>query len=168
MKQNLTSPYLSNLAPTTVGTTQYILLVIREFNILSLEVRNAATPACFKRLLNVDQMEVPSYFYTGDRLLQILHTRLRTNCSSLSSDLFHKNMTDSALCFCGEIENSHHFFLKCHLYTEHRILLLSELSQYCDPIIDVILNGNSSLSYETNVCIFKAVQLYIKRTKRFN
>ena len=66
----------------------------------------------FKRQLNQGRVIVPKYFYTDHRSMQILHTRLRTGCSSLSYDLYSKNIIKSPLCNCrcGDTENADHFF----------------------------------------------------------
>ena len=65
------------------------------------------------------------------------------------------------------IENADHFFLKCMLYNEHRLELFRKVSQFCDITLDVLLKGNLTLSFETNMEIFKSVQRYIQSTKRF-
>ena len=49
----------------------------------------------------MSNVEVPSYFYVGSRLDQILHARLRMKCSSLKEHLFLKNIEPSPLCVCG-------------------------------------------------------------------
>ena len=78
---------------------------IREWNNLSPETKQSVTVNSFKVCLNKDKQQVPTYHYTGNRSAQILHTRLRTNCSSLNFYLFTKNVIDSPLCGCGSIEN---------------------------------------------------------------
>ena len=85
---------------------------IRDWNSLPLDTRNSESLASFKRKLNsrITRTFVPKFYYTGNRKLQVLLTRLRTNCSSLNHDLFLKNITDSPLCRCGGIENVEHFF----------------------------------------------------------
>ena len=60
----------------------------------------------FKCLLNV-----PVFYYSGPRNLQIMHTRLRTQCSALNSHLFNKNIVNSPLCLCRSEETSKHFLL---------------------------------------------------------
>ena len=102
-------------------------------------------------------------------ILKILHTRIRTDFSALNNDLFLKNIVESPLCACrsGDIENADHFFLKCMLYNEHRLELFRKVSQFCDITLDVLLKGNLTLSFETNMEIFKSVQRYIQSTKRF-
>ena len=70
--------------------------MIREWNGLSEEIRNASSVSVFKSRLdqNVIVPQIHKYFYIGDRRLQMLHTRLRTNCSSLNQDLFRKNISE--------------------------------------------------------------------------
>jgi hypothetical protein len=46
--------------------------------------------------------------------INILHTRIRNNCSALHNDLFHANLIHSPSCSCGySTENAEHFFLYC-------------------------------------------------------
>ena len=91
---------------------------IREWNDLPCSDRIVDTVDDFKRQLSQGRVIVPKYFYAGNRSMQILHTRLRTGCSSLNYDLYSKNIIESPLCNCrcGEIENADHFFFRCHLY----------------------------------------------------
>ena len=190
MKNNLTPHYLSDLVPPSIGSEhryplrnaddiQYIRTntefyyqsflpsVIRDFNSLPPQTQTATTLTSFKRLLNTDMPKVPAHFLCGERKLQIFHTRLRTNCSSLSADLFDKNITDSSLCECGARENAYHYFLECPKYTNLRPELISTIYQFCNPSINVILTGSTTLPYDSNVSIFKSVQKYIRDTKRF-
>ena len=72
----------------------------------------------------VDDMpdKPPLYFSTDIIITNILHARLRQKCRSLKSDLFRCNLIASCNCDCGNyIESVDHFFLKCNIYTEHRI-----------------------------------------------
>ena len=109
----------------------------------------------------------PKYFYFGECHAQILHTRLRTKCSSLNHDIFLKNLTDSPLCRCGSIENAEHYLLQCILYRQQRIEMLNSVSQLCHVTLDVLLSGDSSLSIDTNNKIFLSVHKFIKDLKRF-
>ena len=110
---------------------------------------------------------IPKYFYTGNRKTQILHTRLRTKCSSLNSDLYSKNITESPFCHCGQVENSHHYLFCCPLYTAQRNELFNAVSEYQTISLNLLLYGDASLPYTTNVLIFEKVQKYISDTKRF-
>ena len=76
------------------------------------EQRNSPTIASFKYQLNQPNSFTPKYYYFGEQQAQILHTRLRTKCSSLNHDIFLKNLTNSPLCRCGSIENAEHCLLQ--------------------------------------------------------
>ena len=110
-----------------------------------------------------------TFMQATEACMQILHTRLRTGCSSLNYDLYSKNIIESPLCNCrcGEIENADHFFFRCHLYQNHRQVLIDTLSQHGNITLNIILNGGLNLPNEANIAIFEAVQRYIQRTKRF-
>ncbi len=110
---------------------------------------------------------VPKQFLFGERKPQVLLTRLRTKCSSLSHDLFCKNIIDSPNCTCGEIETTHHYFFKCIKYNIIRPALIADVSRYSHVTLDVLLKGNSILSPEENYVIFTAVFLFIEKSKRF-
>ena len=192
MFYNLSPLYLSYLVPPQVQnvsrynlrnannvqtlvshTSQYfhsfLPSVFRDWNNLADDTRNADTVESFKRNIHENTVVIPKHYYTGPRQLQILHTRIRTGCSALNNDLFLKNIVESPLCACrsGDIENADHFFLKCMLYNKHRLELFRKVSQFCDITLDVLLKGNLTLSFETNMEIFKSVQRYIQSTKRF-
>ena len=133
MKSHPTPFYLSSLVPQNVcsvsrynlrnadylytinsRTNQYFLLflpsVVRDWNDLPVEARQIEKVNSFKNFLNRNRSYVPRHYYTGKRKQQVLHTRLRTNCSALNHDLYLKKITDSPLCRCGSIENTYHFF----------------------------------------------------------
>ena len=154
-----TSQYFHSFLPSAIS----------DWNNLTDDTRNADTVESFKRKIHENTVVIPKHYYTRSHQLQILHTRIRTGCSALNNDLFLKNILESPLCACrsGDIENADHFFLKCMLYNEHRLELFRKGSQFCDLTLDVLLKGNLTLSFETNMEIFKSVQRYIQSTKRF-
>ena len=189
MKHNLTPDFLSSLVPSTVDSTttyhlrnadnlrvprartaihdnSFLPSVVREYNSLPAQTRNAQSISSFKRCLSSDNT-VPSYFYTGIRRLQVLHTRLRTNCSSLSHDLYRKNIVQSPDCACGQPETTHHFFLVCNLYNQHRIVMIETISEICTVSLNTLLYGDATLTHEQNVRVFAAVHAFIDLSKRF-
>ena len=187
MQNGQTPDYLSSIIPPTANnrynlrntnnipgiyarTTQYynsfFPTAIREWNNLPSEVRNLPTLSSFKHHFKGNKRYTPNYFYTGDRKLQVLHTRLRTNCSSLNYHLFLKNIAASPLCLCGQIENNFHYFFECLQYETARQKLLRKLNNI-DIELNVLLNGNPELSDQTNTMIFSHVHTYIQDTKRF-
>ena len=116
---------------------------------------------------NKDKSHIPKHFYVGKRKAQILHTRLRTNCSSLNLDLFMRNISDSPLCQCGSVQNAQHFFFHCRNYHVPRTQLFNTISQYQIPSLSLLLYGNDSFSVETNTVIFETVHKFILDSKRF-
>ena len=112
MVKGLLPPYLSSLLPLPVNRvssynlrnsndiqtipartnlyyTSFLPSAIREWNSLPLDIRNSDSLYSFNRNLNNRDRFVPKYYYSGNRKLQILHTRLRTGRSSLNQDLFY-------------------------------------------------------------------------------
>ena len=88
----------------------------------------------FKYLYNhLHRNNLLSSMQSGSRRAQILHTRLRTNCSSLNLDLFHRSISASPLCHCGSIEDSQHFFFHCRTYQAQRTELLNTIALYMNP-----------------------------------
>ena len=190
MMNSLAPLYLSSLIPPTVNslsrynlrnsdnlqtidcrTNQYfqsfLPSTVRAWNNLPPEAKQTDSLNSFKHFLNRDKSYVPKYYYSGKRQLQILHTRLRMNCSSSNYDLYLKNITDSPLCRCGSIKNTYHYFFQCSYYTPQRVLLFDAISGYCEITLRLLLSGYISLSHDTNKNIFQQVQKYISDTKRF-
>ena len=61
----------------------YLPSSIRDWNSLSDEIRNSQSFSIFKSKLYADKVRPPLYYNYGQRTLQICHTRLRLECSSL-------------------------------------------------------------------------------------
>ena len=114
----------------------------------------------FKRHLNQGRVSVPKHFYTGSRRMQILHTRLRTYCSSLKSDLHSKNIVDSPLQLCdcrsGQIENADHFFFRWHLYRNQRLVLQNSIFGIVMSVLTLYLG-------ETRISVMKQMFLSLNQ-----
>ena len=141
---------------------------IREWNELPDDVKSAPSLISFKHKLEKDTSKTPKYYYCGDRISQILHTRLRTGCSALRYYLYNRNLISDALCQCGTIENNFHFLLECRRYNVMRREMLQTVSRFADVSERVLLYGDSNLSDTDNELVFKAVHKYINQTKRFS
>ena len=87
----------------------------REWNRLPRDTKSAPSLSSFKYKFEKDLPKIPKYYYCADRISQILHTRLRTECSILRYYLFKKNLAADALCFCGAVENNFHFLMECQM-----------------------------------------------------
>ena len=144
MTHSLAPLYLSSLIPSTVGNiSRYNLRNSNNLQTIAartIQYYNSFLPStvrawnevvnAFKRFLNKDKSRIPKHFYVGKRKAQILHTRPRTNCSSLNLDLCMRNISDTPLCQCGSVENAQHFFFHCRNYHVRRTELLNTVSQY--------------------------------------
>ena len=137
----------------------------RDWNSLSTEAKQFDSVNSFKHSLNKDKPSVPSYFYTGSRIGQILHSRIRTYCNSL--DFFLEKITESPLCRCGSIGKAQHFFFHCRYYEAQRREQMIAFSPYLNPSLKLLLNGDSNLSPEINSIIILKVHRYIIDTHRF-
>ena len=88
------SPNAENVQTIDSRTSQYfnsfLPSAVREWNNLPLETRRSDSVYSFKQSLNRGAPIVPKYYCSGNRKFQILHTMLRTKCSSLFYDLFLK------------------------------------------------------------------------------
>ena len=189
MLHNMTPEYLSSLAPAQVNElveinlrnasnltlipartslyfSSFLPSVVREWNNLPLQTRQAPSTSVFKNSI-CKTNQVPKYYYFGKRWPQSIHTRLRTQCSSLNQHLHRKNIIETPLCRCGEIESSYHFFFNCPFYTVIRHELFSTISSLCTPSLRVLLFGNDQLSLNENMFIFENVQKFISASKRF-
>ena len=190
MMSHFAPAYLSSLIPQSVGNisrynlrnseniqtmdsrtnlyyNSFLPSTVRAWNNLPIQIKQSETVYSFKHSLTPDMTSVPKYYYTRNRKAQILHVRLRTNCSSLNLDLFLKGISDSPMCRCGSIENSQHFFFHCPLFEQYRNQLLNIVSRFQKPSLDLLLYGDPSLTYDTNITIFDTVHQYILNSKRF-
>ncbi|MCG8048840.1 MAG: reverse transcriptase domain-containing protein [Candidatus Thiodiazotropha endolucinida] len=155
------------MARTQLYYNSFIPASIRLWNDTSSDVRESTSVFSLKSNLSKNKNKPPKYYNTGQRGLQIQHTRLRTNCSILKHHLFSKNIIDDPHCICGAIETTKHFFLECQRFDIERIVLLNSLSPICTPNLKSILFGDSSLDNHANTQIFLAVQKFIFESKRF-
>ena len=119
--------YVSINTTTCSYANSFLPSTINAWNNLPASVKSATTLASFKRLLAQNNPKTPDYYFSGERLLQILHTRLRTECSSLIEDLFRRNLVQSPNCICGEIESNSHFLLSCARYNLIRQDMLNSI-----------------------------------------
>ena len=99
-------------------------------------------------------------------MVNVQHARLRMHCSNLKEHLYSKNIVDSPLCECGEIEDTYHYIFTCPLYSDERHVLASQLINH--PLsLQLLFFGSNDVSDDVNKTIFKAVQVYIQTTNRF-
>ena len=105
--------YVGIHANTRTYADSFLPSTIQAWNNLPDSIRSADTLATFKHLLTQDTPKVPKYYFYGDRFYQVLHTRLRTECSSLNQHLHKRNLVGNPYCICGEVESNTHYLLTC-------------------------------------------------------
>ena len=190
MKNGLCPDYLVSLVPATVGSastyplrnssdlqtlhtnsrlyyTSLLPSAVRDWNELPEQTRNTPSLNIFKNGLKSNLITPPRYYNTGKRLGQIYHAGQRTACSPLRQHLHSENIVDNPYCTCGDREDTHQFLFVCHQYTDLRRDLLNSVSSICQPILNVLLCGDITLTFVQNKQIFKAVQEFIIKSKRF-
>ena len=145
----LTPTYLTNVLPPLIQeTTDYNLRnangfrtlhantnlyfnsffpsTIRAWNSLPEETKQAPSVASFKHRLNRDLNKAPIYFNASTRKGQILHIRLRLECSSLNSHFYRKNLVPEPACQCRAFESIHHYLFVWPRYANVRERYLPE------------------------------------------
>lgn len=159
--------YLTIRTSSQLYFNSFLPSVVREWNALPQVCRDAISLESFKRSLNIEPTRKPPYYFIGDRYSQINHVRLRTHCSALKEHLFAKNIVADPYCSCGAVENNKHFLLECPAFNDIRQDMLNEIISVTNPTVDILLFGNTALNDEANSFIFRSVQKFILRSKRF-
>ena len=79
-------------------------------------IQESSSLSEFKRYLTNNDTKVPSYYYSGKGMEQIIHCRL-LQMSDLNLDLFNQYLTENQSCSCGHpFETAEHFLLLCPNY----------------------------------------------------
>ena len=108
------------------------------------------------------------YYYFGSRKGRLLFTRIRTSSSSLNHRLFFLNIADKDIWLCSQVEDTRHVFLTVPcLFVSQRQVMMNRSLPLCNPTLDMLLFGDSTITYQVNANINSVVQDYIIRTKRF-
>ena len=113
----------------------------------------------FKQTLRVHIFKVSNYHMLGSRKCNIIHIRLRHQCSSLEADLFRANLVNDPSFPCGcPLEDDIHYLLECPLYTNARMQLIMNITPYTVISIENLLFGSDNLTDENNLIAFRNVQ----------
>ena len=92
---------------------------------------------------------------------------------------FRHNFKDTVnpMCSCGfEPETTHHYLLRCKLYTDLRLDLLNDiytinqsLNNFSeDQLVNVLLFGSENFTLDANANILRRTIEFLKATERFN
>jgi len=203
MTHGMAPGYLRNLVPITVGQqnryplrnaedimrvqcrTQYhaksfLPQTIKDWNSLSLELRNSTSFETFKRRYKKTNFTEKNVLFSIEfNESHKHHTRLRLNFSQLSQHLYTFNIIDSPVCqFCTlRDESTRHYFLECPTFSIQRITLFNKLvnilpldilmNKTDQNFIMLFLEGDPNLPLNLNKKLFEAVQQFIFDSKRF-
>lgn len=142
------------------------------WNNLEQSLRDSPSSDIFKLKLKLKYRNVckpPPYFLIGKRHLNLLHARIRNNCSALKYDLFRANIINDKSCSCcALVENARHYLLVCSNYDEQRNRLFHNLHDlHINICLNSMLYGDDNVSLETNSLLFSYIQNYIEETGRF-
>ena len=143
-------------------------------------IKNADNLSQFKsRYLKVIQPPPRGFFGIDDKYGVHLLFKLRVEFSDLSRHRFdHKFNCLSPICKCAlEDECTEHFLTRCPLFSGHRRILDSSISNILmndfsflpnDYKKRIILYGSDSFNNVTNNLILQSTIRFIRSTKRFN
>ena len=191
MVNKVTPAYLQNLVPNQVANQHdyhtrqsenflefrtktnfyadyFLPSTVKLWNKLPTVVRNSTSLNIFKNCLNRGTVKSPDYFYTGTRMGQVLHARLRMNSSALNSHLFARNIVDSPNCTCGQIETTSHFLLYCNKYNDLRNETIFSINYPVIHNVKLFLFGSEALNSDQNKDIFLKVQKFIIKSEIYN
>ena len=93
--------------------------------------KSMQTTLKLKQTLKANLFKVSNYYLSGCRTCNIIHTRLRHQCSSLGADLFRANIIIDPSCACEcPLEDAIHCLLKCPLYTNAKMQLIMSITPH--------------------------------------
>ena len=139
---------------------------VRAWNALPEDIKQTNSVLAFKSKLNSNLRRPPKYYNIGTRQGQALHARLRMECSSLNSHLYHSKIVDSPSCLCGSFESVHHFLFVCPRFAAARNTHLPRnLHNYSTRDL---LFGSETRTDQQNEAIFLQVQDFLIHSTRFN
>ena len=142
-------------------------------------IRNSESISSFKnRLLAFIRPEESSIFNIFDPQGLKFLTRLRVGFSHLNEHRFRHNIENciNPLCSCSlETEDTSHYLLHCHHYSQNRIYLMNSIKSVINNFesfsdndkVEILLYGDSHLDNNKNKYL-EATLNYVKNSERFS
>jgi hypothetical protein len=146
---------------------------IKLWNSLDHSVKSSPNIKTFKSKLNPKQKHNTLYYY-GSRWANIHHARMRMGCSLLNHDLYMNiHVLPSPACACGYYDETvMHYFYSCPTFNTERNKMKIKLQArgilWNKNIVNILLYGDKTYTYNLNVKIFDIVHEFMAATKRFN
>ena len=150
---------------------------IKEWNKLSLEIRNSKSYSTFQKSLLKFTRTIPNSVFSVTDIYGIkVLTRLRVGLSDLREHKLRHKFQDTInpLCSCSlEIESTSHFFLRCQNFITPRTNLMNKLRKLDSNILNLdeisltklILYGDSKYENKVNKKISLASINFVLSTK---
>ena len=139
------------------------------WNALPDHIKLSDSLSAFKRHLSSDDEIVPSFYYSTNRIAEILHCKMRLEISDLKSDLFKRHLSEDKSCACGyPEENAFHFLYHCPLFERTRRSTIHKIPNFQSLNPYILTHGDQTLSPQENKNLFEKVQEFITSSKRFN
>ena len=152
-------------ARTNLWYNSFFPSTIRAWNSLPEDTKQSPPISSFKFRLKRDMNKPPKYYNTGSRMGQILHTRIRLECSSLNAHLYRKSIVPEPTCQCGGFESSYHIFFVCPKFVGARSRYLpANLNNLTTR--DLLFGMENKTNHE-NEAIFIQIQEIIVESGRF-
>ena len=190
MTKKLTPHYISNLVPqafanihdyntrnasalpvvrtrTSLYYNSFIPSSVQLWNLQPDNIRLSPSIQALKYSLKSNISSKPFYYYTGSRLGQILHSRLRMQCSSLNQHLYRKKTVDSHNRICGLTESTTHYLFHCLRCTAQRQMYITPINVPINLTTEILLFGPHKLAPNQNFELFLAIQKFIICSMRF-
>ena len=165
----------------------FLWTAIDDWNRLDFQIRSSTSVYTFKLSMK-DKLFYKriSWFDFGIGNGAINHARIRMGLSGLNAHRKKYNFIPNSACpMCGiKPENEVHYFIKCPHYAIQRAAIMGTISTLIDEnqilninilprnkpetdaLISLLLRGSPHLSFEANIGLARAVQIFIKETKR--
>ena len=155
---------------------------LKEWNDLAPEMRELPTVTSFKsKLLSLVRPPLKSTYGICDPKGLAILTQLRVGLSKLKSHKFNHNFRDTVdpICLINDgIEDTEHFLLQCHEYSEQRRDLLGAINEVLElhnisnlpnhTIVRTMLYSDERFTYNQNRQILEATVRFIRTSERFS
>ena len=151
---------------TSLYASHFIPSSVQLWNQQPEDIKSSRSVQLIKSNLQPQNNTKPNYYHIGTRLGQILHARLRMQCSSLNHHLFRKNIVNSPFCQCGATA---HCLLHCPRHNATRLRYIHTINLPINLNTDLLLFGSTDFTntLNTDIHVFLDVQKFIISSKRF-
>ena len=139
---------------------------INSWNSLPADFTNAESINQFKSMLSVKNNINHLDLNLGSRFCQIIHCRLKLECSDLNADRYRRYIYETSECSCGHhYEDATHYLFICPNYQNLRSNMFFYANGYN---IKTTPYGNEALNKSTNTNILNSLHQFILKSKRFH